>query len=424
MGWFGFLFLELITIGAAVTCLAQEGYWRALGWLLVIPLLPFFSFLIGHRFWEVRMVPPSEFFCSVSISLYKFLAYLPINPWSYGIRYPLDCMADICLLRERFSESEAFARQAITIRKGEKSLSHPVILLTMSASLREQAKFLASETYARQALELIEITTKSGCIPTDWDRPVQAQAWMELSLSMLEQGLYQSAEAASRRAIEVLDNTPTGINRSAYELVTQYCHILNALGNTLLAQDKVEESHSTFKRVADIARKAFGDLNELRLKAIIGSSSSCLLSDKVDEAEQSLARAREIFQQTKVARGTKADLDCAIASLKLHQGALQETEMLLTSALSVREEISGSRHPRIADLCMLMARSKLAGSQPGDAEIWFKRAIEIYQLQEPVNGQKLNAATSQYAAVHDNIDQAREGQCHIGVQDGGHTDGQ
>jgi len=391
--WLKYVLIQLATVIAFACLITHDGYWRAFGWLLIIPLSPMFLSSMGGRLVEMEIYKPAEFLLWVSMTLQRFLDYLPINPWWYGKRYPLDQLAELYLRSERFAECQEFAEQAIQLRKDEKSATRPKIMLTLTEALRSQSKLIESEDYAKKSLEMAEAAAR-GYVPDKWMLPMQARAHKELSLTKLEEGLYQEAEHWARVALKVISDAPTNINLSVYELVREYCSILSSFGYALMAREQAEDALSYFKRVENIAHKAFVRANEIQLKAIIDGAAAAIKMERFEDAEKSLEQAKRMIKESKYSVSAQANHDYTLGTLVLHRKALAEAEKLFQSALAKREKIYGLLHPRVAEICLSLARTKFESGQSTDAQAWLKRTIDIYAAQEPINRAKVTSAIS------------------------------
>lgn len=393
MYWLKYVLVCLVTIIACAFMIPYEGYWRAFGCLLIIPIAPVFMSSFAGRFMEMGLYKPAEFLLWVSMALNRFLDYLPINPWWYGKRYPLDQLAELYLRSERFAECQEYAEEAIRFRKDEKSASGPKIMLTLTEALRAQSKLIASEDYAKKSLDMAEAAAR-GYVPDKWMLPMQARAHKELSLTKLEEGLYQEAEHWARVALKVISEAPTNINLSVYELVREYCSIVSSFGYALMARERAEDALSQFKRVENIACKAFVRANEIQLKAIVDSAAASIKLERFEDAEKSLEQAQRMIDESKYSVSTQADRDYTLGVLVLHRKTFAEAEHLFQSALAKREKIYGLLHPRVAEVCLSLARTKFESGQSTDAQAWLKRAIDIYAAQEPIDSAKVTSAIS------------------------------
>jgi tetratricopeptide (TPR) repeat protein len=393
LNWLKHLFVLWVTIFAFVWLTSLGGYYAAFGQLLIIPLAPLILTLIARRLVEAEIFQPAELLLWISVGCSKFLAFWPRNPWAYGIRYALDELAVLCLHCERFTESEEYARESLTLRKDERSASTPKLMLTLTEALRLQSKLLASEEYAMKSLDLCEAVAR-GYVPGTWMLPLRARAHNQLSLIKLEQGLYREAEDAARDGLQILTDTPVNINLSAYELVREYCLILNCLGYAALAHGQMEEALSKFKQVENIARKAFVRTNELQVKAIIDSALAEMGLEQLDAAEKSLDQAKQMMEKAKYSTSLQGDLDYTLGLFKLHRKALGEAEKLFLSALAKREKIYGTLHPQLAEICLGLARTKFELGQSAEAKLWLERTIDIYYAQEVPNKDKIDSAWS------------------------------
>ncbi len=356
MGWLKHLFIWVATVVAMCTCFVVGGYWTSLGYLLLIPVTPLFLFAFGKRLVGARVYPLAEFCLSMSLGISKILNYIPYNPWSYGARYPLDTMAELALACERFEESQILSMQTLALRKGDIGLSHPKAILTLSEALVKQSKLSEAASLIEKSMEMLTEQAKLGFVPSGWDKTIFAQGSCILSQIKLEEGRSDEAECAARQAVSILEESPTYTNRSTFEMVIQYCQNLNALGYTLLSTKKMDEAYDTFMRSEDIARKSFGEINELSIKALTGGAHVCIAQDRLDDAERLLDQAGKISVQKKFAISTRADLDFALGLLKMRQGQSKEAERFLSAALELRKKIFKSDHRLVLEVNQLLAQ--------------------------------------------------------------------
>jgi tetratricopeptide (TPR) repeat protein len=112
----------------------------------------------------------------------------------------------------------------------------------------------------------------------------------------------------------------------------------------------------------------------------------CTNSERLDEAGQLFARAKELRSKLRVADHPEIlKLDADIADLRMAQGRIADAEELLTAARTVLEAKLGAQHPEVASVLYRLGLLRARQGRIAEAKGLLQAALNIKMRTAPVH---------------------------------------
>jgi tetratricopeptide (TPR) repeat protein len=249
----------------------------------------------------------------------------------------LSGLARALMFQQRFDESEAAYREALSIRRQALGDEHPLVAGTLNdlgSMLYFASRPQAAETVFREAADI-------------WRRimgpehPYVSDAENNLGRLLLERGELHDAEALLIDALAIDRKRNAGNDTIVYTL--------NNLGLTRLGLNDVPAALALFEEALEVAK--------IREHFVMMGEVAANLADvywrlgRTAEAGESLAAARSAFAAVQPDERTyDANLDSIEGALLVAERRLTEAEPLLTSSYATLTDVWGPRglFPRLA----------------------------------------------------------------------------
>jgi serine/threonine-protein kinase len=238
------------------------------------------------------------------------------------------------------------------------------------------------ERAGRLADEAVEVLESDPAAPPR----MRAEAWALRADTLGSQGRYQEAEAAHRRALELVAAEPDPVR----------ARFMNGLGLTLYSLGRLEEAESLLERALEIRREQRPGTAELAESY----NNLALLNATMDRSQiardyydRAIALRREVLGED---HPTTSFSLTNLASLLVQTGRPEEALPAFREALAIRENAFGPDHPAVASVLYQMGWAHANLESWEAARDFYERALSIRQA---VMGENHPSAAVLYNAL-------------------------
>lgn len=259
--------------------------------------------------------------------------------------------------QQRWPEAGVALRGALAMRERVLPANHPDIAqtwLNIAGLYNAEGKFDDAEEASRRALEMLEqsLTADSGEA-----RPDLALARQGFAGTLAGQGRLPEAKAMYRRAADGLP--------AQHPLRVL---LLNDLAMTMQGQGRLQDAEPIFREAIALARTADADRPEVSVPVLHNLSLNLLLQQRPGEAEQIERQAYAIVLQRLGPDHPAGALPLnSLAELAAMQGRAEEAERLHRQGLALSERTFGAESDTTANAARGLAAFLLAQNRPADA---------------------------------------------------------
>jgi len=235
----------------------------------------------------------------------------------------------------------------------------------LASLLFHQGKINEAEPLYREALEVSRRTLGDTHSRT-------FAIILEISDVLQELGKLSEAEGLLREALELQETIYNFKEAGPIKFL-----ILTALGNVLLAQDKLADAEPFIIEALDGLRQSSGDTHHQTLHSILSLAGLLKEQGKLDEAGPLFREALAGYRQT-LGDTHPSTVGCIrqVASFFHHKGSLIEAEPLYRESLEVRRRISGDTHPETLAVISLLAVLLENLGKKDEAETLYSQMLE------------------------------------------------
>lgn len=289
-----------------------------------------------------------------------------------------------------YPQAELLCQRALCIHERVLRSAHPDIAslhYQLGILSRLRGKYAEAEGHLHQVLHLCQHagTSESSQII----QKLMAKTWRGLGNTYVDQGKYNEAEEAFRKAAELQEQIPDAED-------TLLITILNGLGNVYLQQGKYRDAESTYQHALQIWGKLARPDDPEMAHALSNLAILYYEEGKYEQAKPLLTRAVEMREQAFGPEHPQIAISLTIlGAISLAQGKYTEAEELHQRAFHIWEKALGLEHLQVAYSFIWLGKVYREQSQYEDAEHALQRALDIReQVLGPEHAQLVSPLTT------------------------------
>lgn len=279
--------------------------------------------------------------------------------------YSVGKLANLYTLNENFGRAKALRLQLLSLNRqvyGEDSIQYATSELQLGNLLQLTGEYVQAEKLLEHSLKIVQKKLGTRSLP-------YAVGMANLGTLYFEINRLDDAERLTIAALEI-------INKDYGENNRQTLAMMNNLATIHKEQQRYKEAEKLHRKVLSITVRLFGANSEKTAVSLNNLACLCEKKGNYTEAEQLYDRCLQVRESLNEKMLLATTLHNK-ASLKAHQGKLEEAIALEEKALATFRHVLDSKHPSIAISLRYLSAMQLQQKQYAAAVKNAQEALNI-----------------------------------------------